>query len=134
MDNKSQNQAILFGVGGLVIGVLLAGYAANNNNSSMMNMMGMGRAHNMMNDDGTMGMLQGKSGDAFDKAFIEMMIPHHEGAIDMAEAAKQSANHTEIKTLADAIISSQSKEINDMKTWYKSWYGVEAPTHNSMMH
>jgi cytochrome bd-type quinol oxidase subunit 1 len=66
-------------------------------------------------------MLKGKAGDDFDKAFIEAMIPHHQGAIDMAELALQSAKHQEIKNMATAIIKAQQKEIDEMKQWYNNW-------------
>lgn len=46
-----------------------------------------------------------------DAKFAEMMIPHHEGAITMASAAQSRAQHPEIKTLADAIIKAQLREI-----------------------
>lgn len=69
--------------------------------------------------------LNGKTGDNFDKAFLSEMVMHHEGAVDMAEAALKSAKHQEIKTLSNAIITAQNKEIADMKAWYKAWYGVE---------
>jgi uncharacterized protein (DUF305 family) len=46
-----------------------------------------------------------------DKKFAEMMIPHHEGAIAMAEAAQTRAEHEELKTLASAIIEAQAREI-----------------------
>ena len=59
--------------------------------------------------------LNGKTGDDFDKAFLSEMVMHHEGAVDMAEAALKSAKHQEIKNLANAIISAQNKEITDMK-------------------
>ncbi len=66
--------------------------------------------------------LAGKKGDEFDRAFIEEMIVHHEGAVDMAKLALANAKHQEIKTLANAIISAQTKEINQMKEWLKNWY------------
>lgn len=69
--------------------------------------------------------LNGKTGDDFDKAFLAEMVTHHEGAVDMAEAALKSAKHQEIKNLANAIIGAQNKEIADMKAWYKAWYGSE---------
>jgi uncharacterized protein (DUF305 family) len=69
--------------------------------------------------------LQGKTGDAFDKAFIEGMIPHHQGAIDMARAAQQSAKHQEIKDMAEDIISAQQSEIDMMRGWQLSWGYVE---------
>lgn len=62
-----------------------------------------------------------------DSHFIEQMIPHHEDAIEMSEMALAKAEHDEIKQLAEKIIESQSKEIIDMKGWYKSWYGNEVP-------
>lgn len=67
--------------------------------------------------------LEGKSSDDFDKAFIEEMVAHHEGAISMAKLAKDNANHQEIKDLADAIISAQTEEISFMETWLEEWYG-----------
>jgi len=66
--------------------------------------------------------LQGKTGDAFDQAFLSGMIMHHQGAVQMAEAALQSAKHQEIKDMAKAIISAQTTEINQMQQWQKSWY------------
>ncbi|MBP9750269.1 MAG: DUF305 domain-containing protein [Candidatus Peribacteraceae bacterium] len=65
--------------------------------------------------------LEGKSGDAFDAAFLEMMIPHHQGAVDMAELAAANAKHPEIKALAEAILTSQQKEIADMQQWQSEW-------------
>lgn len=66
--------------------------------------------------------LKGKTGDAFDKAFLSEMIVHHEGAVEMAELALTNAAHQEIKDLATAIISAQNKEIADMKAWGEAWY------------
>ncbi|NJD77892.1 MAG: DUF305 domain-containing protein [Candidatus Methanoperedens sp.] len=85
--------------------------------------MGMGKS--MMGKDGNIERL--KNADPFDKEFIEQMIPHHQMAVMMAEHALQRAEHEEIKQLAEDIIASQTKEINDMRSWYKSWYGTEVP-------
>ncbi len=88
----------------------------------------------MMNDgvegthhatDGMMAELSSKTGDEFDKAFLAEMIVHHEGAVDMANAALKNAKHEEIKQMANAIMSSQTVEIEQMKKWQKSWYGIE---------
>ena len=46
-----------------------------------------------------------------DAKFAKMMIPHHEGAIAMAEVAKERGQHEEVKELADAIIDAQEREI-----------------------
>lgn len=66
-------------------------------------------------------LLKGKTGDEFDKAFITGMIEHHQGAIDMANAAKQNAKHEEIKRMADEIIAAQTKEIETMRQWQTQW-------------
>lgn len=79
--------------------------------------------HNEMSN--MMSGLTGKSGDDFDKAFLTEMIVHHEGAVDMANAALQNAKHAEIKTMAQAIISAQTSEIAQMKAWLKAWYNIQ---------
>jgi uncharacterized protein (DUF305 family) len=53
-------------------------------------------------------------GAAFDRLFLEGMIAHHEGAIQMAEMIKDSTN-SEVKKLFTNIVSSQSAEIEAMK-------------------
>ena len=58
----------------------------------------------------------------FDKAFIEAMIPHHQLAIMMANMLESGTNRPEMLQLAKNIISSQSKEIREMQTWYVQWY------------
>jgi uncharacterized protein (DUF305 family) len=68
------------------------------------------------------GMLDGKVGDAFDRAFIDGMIIHHEGAVAMAKAALKFAKHQEVKDMANAIITTQAKEIEQMKQWKAAWY------------
>lgn len=65
--------------------------------------------------------LKGKTGDDFDKAFIEQMIMHHQSAIDMAAPGEQNAKHQEVKDLSKAIVSAQTKEIQQMKQWQQEW-------------
>lgn len=65
--------------------------------------------------------LEKLSGDEFDKTFIEMMTEHHNGAIDMAKLVPSRAKHGEIKTLGQAIIVAQAKEIAEMKQWQMDW-------------
>src|SRR6266545_8160386 len=61
----------------------------------------------------------------FDQAFIDMMVPHHEGAVAMAEIARERAEHREVKDLAEDIIRSQEAEIAQMKAWRLAWYGSD---------
>lgn len=72
--------------------------------------------HTMMGmlDDNEMEMLRVSTGADFDRLFLEGMIKHHEGAIDMAEMIVDSAN-PEVAKLGDSIIASQSAEIQAMK-------------------
>ena len=62
-----------------------------------------------------------------DARFIVMMIPHHEGAIAMSELALTRAQRPEIKALAKRIITSQGREITQMRQWYRQWYGTDVP-------
>ena len=48
-----------------------------------------------------------------DAVFFEMMIPHHQGAIDMSQLAKTQSERSEVKQLAEQIIAAQTKEIAD---------------------
>ncbi len=103
-------------IGGLLVWVLVSN-AVNNNSTGMMQMMGIRSNNNSSNMTNNI-----------DKHFIEQMIPHHEGAIEMAELALELSNRDEIKILANSIIKSQSEEIDTMKKWYQSWYGTEVPS------
>lgn len=89
-------------------------------NGTMMNTEENSAMHGAMTN--MMAGLRDKKGDEFDQAFLSEMIVHHEGAVDMAEAALGSAKHEEIKTLSREIIKAQTKEINQMKSWQKTWY------------
>lgn len=52
-----------------------------------------------------------------DIAFVEGMIPHHQGAIDMAQIVLKHGKDPENQQLARAIIAAQEKEIAEMKAW-----------------
>jgi uncharacterized protein (DUF305 family) len=58
--------------------------------------------------------LKKASGKTFDAAFMEMMIKHHEGAVAMAKTEKAEGDYPDAKTMADAIITSQTAEITRM--------------------
>lgn len=78
-------------------------------------------SHMGMSMDAMSAALKGKSGDAFDRAFIEMMIDHHQGAIDMAKLIPAQAKHAELKQLGADIITAQTREIEMMRGWLKAW-------------
>jgi uncharacterized protein (DUF305 family) len=55
---------------------------------------------------------------SIDKQFAEIMIPHHQGAIDMSKAYLKTGAHEEkLKTMANKIIADQQKEIGELKAW-----------------
>jgi len=58
-----------------------------------------------------------KPGKGYDIMFIDMMIPHHEGAVQMSQDALGKAEHAEVKSIARRIIDKQQKEIEQMKRW-----------------
>ncbi|MBD2093211.1 DUF305 domain-containing protein [Microcoleus sp. FACHB-1515] len=76
---------------------------------------------------GSMSMDLGPKNETFDLRFIDGMIPHHEGAVVMAQEALQKSNRPEIKQLAQEIIDAQEREIAELKSWRQSWY-PDAPT------
>lgn len=74
----------------------------------------MGHMMDGMLSDEEISALKAATGKDFDRLFLEGMIDHHEGAIDMAEMVVNSKNH-EVATLARSIIKTQRAEISTMK-------------------
>jgi uncharacterized protein (DUF305 family) len=68
-----------------------------------------------------------KGADPFDRAFIDAMVPHHQGAIRMAHAVLNDTDNAEVRSLATAIIDAQSREIRQMNRWRLKWYGNQSP-------
>lgn len=88
-------------------------------NGARMGMTGSGGAMGMPMRDMAL-MLEGKTGDAFDAAFLQMMIPHHQSAVDMAKLAT-NAKHGEVRELARDILGNQQHEIDAMRQWQRDW-------------
>ena len=63
----------------------------------------------------------------FDRAFIDAMIPHHQGAIRMARVVLAGDGSTEVMQIADGIIRAQAQEIREMNGWRMDWYGSASP-------
>ncbi len=124
-----QNKTLLGGIIGFILGGLLVSIAAmtiekphiSSGISRQSDNTGM-TLHDMTHE------LERKSGDEFDRAFLAMMIDHHEGAVDMAALADARAKHAEIKDLAAKISAAQKSEIDQMKQWQLEW-GYEMLEH-----
>jgi uncharacterized protein (DUF305 family) len=109
---QNPNSWILAGVIGLILGLIISP---------------------LIFRGGQMDMNQMMSGN-IDRHFIEQMIPHHEGAIAMAQAALERSKRPQILSLANGIIEAQQKEITDMRNWYQEWFDAQVPvTSQNMM-
>lgn len=119
-----QTKPLLYGIIGFLLGGLIVSIAATTFEKS--------KATTAMDMSNMSSVLEGKSGDDFDKAFIDGMITHHKDAIDMARMADKQAEHQEIKDISKLIIDAQQKEIDKMNTWKVQWgYRVDAQPHDS---
>ena len=85
-----------------------------------MEMAGMSDSMKSMTGDGIKKWAAAKEKD-FDLMFLDMMTPHHKGAVTMANEALTKAEHAEIKTLAQNIINAQEAEIKQMADWKVKW-------------
>jgi uncharacterized protein (DUF305 family) len=63
--------------------------------------------------------LEGAKGAEFDRMWMQMMIKHHEGAIDMARTELSKGSSAEAKALAQKIIDAQQAEITEMQALVK---------------
>ncbi len=79
------------------------------------------KTHSEQSMDEMVQSLEGKKGDEFDKIFLEHMIAHHVGAVQMAHEAATRAKHNELRDMAQDIISSQTKEVTQMNRWMEMW-------------
>jgi uncharacterized protein (DUF305 family) len=64
----------------------------------------------------------GNADAGFDKRFLDAMIPHHQGAVTMANDALKKSQRLELQKYAKSIVASQQQEINEMTKWRNQWY------------
>ena len=65
-----------------------------------------------------------ENGEYSDERFIDAMVPHHQGAIDMAEVALENAEHLELLQLAENVISTQQAEIEQLRLIKEQEFGT----------
>ncbi len=132
---------ITVGIIALLIGITGTNIYRSNNQSMPMQMekkSSMNGMHqmpdgSMMNNGGEsmsmdsmmmdmMANMKGKSGKQLEVAFLTDMIPHHQGAVDMAKLLLEDKTISpELKKFANDIISAQEKEIGQMREWLKKY-------------
>ena len=140
MENK--NQAIIIGLLALIAGLIL-GYFFGASNIPHHRLYSNDIMHEEMeehmygdeliDEDGAMMhamdemMLgfRGKTGEAYEQAFLRGMIVHHIGAVQMAEELLKQTDRPELRAFAQDIIEVQSQEIETMKGWLEEWFNNE---------
>ena len=126
------NKPLLTGIIGFILGGLLVSVVATTQNQPEQSSTATGHDMGSMTMSDMTSSLVGKTGDDYERVFIEEMIEHHEGAVEMAKLSSSRAKHDEIKKLSEDIISAQEKEIAEMKKWQKSW-GYDVSDDSGMM-
>jgi len=64
-----------------------------------------------------------ENGEYSDERFIDMMVPHHQGAVEMAGVALENADHPELRQLAEYIVADQSAEIERLRAIKEREFG-----------
>lgn len=125
---STNKESILYGIIGFLLGIVLTVLfirsSVDNSMNGMMRMMGI-NTQRVYPQPTMMGNI--------DKHFIEQMIPHHGDAIVMADIALEKSQQKEIKNLANEIKRTQSAEIEQMKTWYRDWFGADVPKNTAVI-
>jgi uncharacterized protein (DUF305 family) len=65
-----------------------------------------------------------ENGEYSDERFIDAMVPHHQGAVEMAQVALENAQHREIRTLARDVVTAQEAEIERLKSIKEREFGT----------
>src|SRR5215213_11032643 len=81
-------------------------------------------------DHGAMHSSPNAAAAPYDLQFLDTMMAHHNGAVDMAVGTEKQAAHPEIVTLAKNIHETQDAEIEKMAAWRQEWFPNAAPAVN----
>ena len=119
LRKRFYGSAMSSGMGGMKMGGSMGDMKMSGDKMMMPGMM-MGLPMKGMMD---MSKLRMAKGTQFDKMFLEMMIPHHAGAISMADEALKVSGRPEIRALAAKIIDAQAEEIGTMHRIHDRHFG-----------
>jgi len=107
--NIDKKTGILSGVIAFLIGVIIFIMGSQNSSSGLF-----GMNHSAMSEENNSSVSSLLGSDAM---FLEMMIPHHQQAVDISNLAISRSKDTELVELAKKIRDGQAAEILQMKTW-----------------
>ncbi len=120
MEN-TKNNVLVIGLLTLIVGLLIGYFVGTSRLAPQQSAVSMSSGmHGAMG--GMMMGLEGKTGDALDLAFLDEMIVHHQGAIEMAQTLLRGTKRPELIKLGNDIITAQTGEIQMMKEWRKAWF------------
>ena len=121
MDTK--NNVLVVGLLTLILGLVVGYFAGTTAAVNTMPSPMMDTSNGMHGAMGTMMMsLEGKTGSELELAFLDGMIVHHEGAVEMATLLLQGTKRPELIKLGNDIITAQTQEIGMMQEWRKDWF------------
>ena len=63
---------------------------------------------------------------ASEQEFLKTMIAHHQEAVETSRVVVASTRNAQLKSFAQKVIDTQSREITQMQTWLKEWYPTES--------
>ncbi|HVR98114.1 MAG TPA: DUF305 domain-containing protein [Thermoanaerobaculia bacterium] len=60
----------------------------------------------------------------FETRFLQRMVSHHAMAVQTGRLCDKKAEHEELRQLCQGIVTGQTREIDQMLSWLRDWYGV----------
>ena len=117
-QNWNKANTLLLGLIALLLGSLVFVVAVKNNDP-------MDEMFGHMGHSSSSGSLSGA-----DVMFLQMMIPHHQQAVDMSTLALEKTTNPQLRDLATRIKSAQTSEIAQMKKWLSDAGASEDPGHS----